>query len=227
MDDISQIKWGQGWTKVKKEMESTFRTITQLGYAVLFISHDKDKEFTRQDGTSYNQIIPTLGRTFNEIIRNMADFYVYAHLVPDGNNGYTRKLTIRSDDDSIACGSRFKYIASEIDFSYEAFVKAINDAIDEEVKEKGEEFVTTERAKPVVENELNYDELMEEFNALISKISEIASEEEMDKYWAPRITEITDKYLGTGKKVSQCTRAQVEQISLIVSELQELLAEKS
>ena len=38
-----------------------------------------------------------------------------------------------------------------------------------------------------------------------------------------RITEITDKYLGKGKKVSNATRDQAEQISLIVFDLEELL----
>lgn len=222
VDEISQLDWGKGWTKVKKEMESTFRTITQLGYAVLFISHDKDKEITRRDNTKYTQTVPSLTRAFNDIVRDMADFYVYAHLVPIGDNQYARKLTIRSEDDSIACGSRFKYIASEIDFSYDAFVQAINDAIDKEVAEKGKEYVTNERIKPIIENELNFDNLMQEFNKIITDISEKATPEEMDNYWAPRITEITDRYLGKGKKVSQCTRDQVEQISLIVTELQDL-----
>ena len=44
------------------------------------------------------------------------------------------------------------------------------------------------------------------------------------KYYAPRITEITDKYLGKGKKVSNATRDQAEQISLIVFDLEELLS---
>ena len=226
VSELSQIQWGQGWTKVKKELESTFREITQMGYAVLFISHDKDKEFTRTDGSKYNQIVPTMGNSFNEIIRNMADFYVYAHMVPSENGGYKRVLTMRSQDDSIACGSRFKYIVPEVDLSYEAFVKAINDAIDKQVAEFDGKYVTDDRTttntKPV---ELNYDELMLQFNEIINKISNSTDEKKMDEYWAPRITEITDKYLGVGGKVSQCTRTQVEQIALIVAELQDLITE--
>ena len=43
------------------------------------------------------------------------------------------------------------------------------------------------------------------------------------EYWVPRINEITTKYLGNGKKVSQCSRNQVEQLNCIVDELKELL----
>ena len=63
VDTLNQIPYGQGWVQVKRELESTFRAVTQLGYAVLFISHDKDKTFKRQDGTEYNQVVPTLSNS--------------------------------------------------------------------------------------------------------------------------------------------------------------------
>ena len=59
-------------SKYKKEFEDSFRTITQLGYALFFISHAKDKTFKREDGTEYNQVVPTLGNSYNEIIKDMA-----------------------------------------------------------------------------------------------------------------------------------------------------------
>ena len=40
-------------------------------------------------------------------------------------------------------------------------------------------------------------------------------------YYAPRVTQIVDKYLGKGKKVSETTREQAEFINLIVSEMKE------
>ena len=69
---LSDIPWGGGWKLWKKEIEETFRSITQQGYALFFISHAKDKVFKREDGTEYNQIVPSLANTPNEIIRNMA-----------------------------------------------------------------------------------------------------------------------------------------------------------
>lgn len=72
VDKLSDISWGGGWSEVKKEIEETFRTITQLGYALFFISHAKDKTFKREDGTEYNQVVPTLGNSYNEIIKDMA-----------------------------------------------------------------------------------------------------------------------------------------------------------
>ena len=55
-----------------------------------------------------------------------------------------------------------------------------------------------------------------------SKLIESIPKGKME-YYAPRITEIINKYLGKGKKLSNATRDQVEQISLIVFDLKELL----
>lgn len=187
----------------------------------MFISHDKDKVFTRPNGTEYNKIIPTLGSSYNLIIKDMVDIYCYAHnVIKEG--APRRVLTLRSLDDTIDCGSRFKYIVPEVDFSYNALVTALNDAIDEEARNTGQEFITEERNIKTNKIDLNFDELIEEFSQLIQTIPK----EEME-YYAPRITEITDKYLGKNKKVSNATRDQTEQISLVVFDLKELLNQKN
>ena len=58
--------------------------------------------------------------------------------------------------------------------------------------------------------------------AIIKNIVDSATEEEMNTYWMPRITEITDKYLGRGNKVGNCSREQVEALSLIIDDLKEI-----
>ena len=110
---------------------------------------------------------------------------------------------------------------SEIDFSYDSLVAALNEAIDEEAKHTGAKFVTNDRNTGGTKVELNYDELMKEFNSIIQSLA--VDEEKMKNYYAPRITEIIEKYLGKGKKINNATRDQVEQISLIVYDLKELI----
>lgn len=219
VDSLGAIPWGQGWTKVKKELEETFRTITQLGYALFFISHAKDKVFKREDGTEYNQVVPTLSNSYNEIIKDMADIYSYAHQVRNENGEVNVKLTLRSMDGSADTGCRFKYIAPEIDFTYQALVDALNAAIDKEAEMTNNKFVTDVKNQNSDDfEEYDFDTLMKDFNSLIHSIPSSKIE-----YYAPRITEITDKYLGKGKKVTNATRDQSEQIFLIVEDLKELL----
>ena len=148
----------------------------------------------------------------------MADLYAYAHQVRNEETGEVSvKLTLRSMDGTADTGSRFKYIVPEIDFTYDALVQALNDAIDKEAKMTNNKFVTDERYE--TENiELNFDDLMLQCQSLIESIPK-----EKMEYYAPRITEIINKYLGKGKKLANATRDQVEQISLIVFDLKELL----
>lgn len=222
VDTLGAIPWGGGWSQVKKEIEETFRTITQLGYALFFISHEKEKTFKREDGTEYNQIVPSLSPSYNEIIKDMADIYAYAHQVRTENGAMTVKLTLRSMDGTADTGCRFKYIVPEIDFTYSSLVKALNDAIDKEAQMTDNKYVMNERYEVSDNQELDFDDLMSQFTSLVQSIPS----EEMN-YYAPRITEITNKYLGKGKKVTNATREQVEQISLIVFDLKELLQGKN
>ena len=224
IENIGDGGWSvNGWAKVKKEFEEVFRTISQLGYSLFFISHAKDKTFKRQDGTEYNQIVTSLSTAYDEIIKNMVDIFGYAHSVVDANGNSKIMLTLRSADNSVDAKSRFKYIEPEIEFNYQSLEKAINDAIDKEEQASGKkELFTNERGVKEIQ-ELNFDEVKNRFDTIVTQIIQNHTDEEMVNTWSPRITEITEKYLGKGKKASQCTRDQVEQLNLIVLELEELI----
>ena len=212
IDNIGDGGWtNNGWSKYKKELEDCFRTITQLGYALVCISHDKDKVFKRKDGSEYNQTVPTAQNSLNTIVRDMADLYLYAAIDEQTKQ---RKLIIRSLDGTVDCGSRFKYMVNEVPLDYDALINALNEAIDKEAKENDNKFVTEERTQPIVEEEpYDYYNLMNEFNELIQKLM---SENQTN---AMKITAIVDKYLGKGKKVSDSTPSQVDLIHLIVEEI--------
>lgn len=215
VDKIGDIPYGGGWNLMKKEFEDVFRTITQLGFAVFFISHDKDKVFKTEEGFEYNQVVPSCPTSFNNIAKDMSDIYAYAKKYQE--NGVAKvKLILRSKDNSVDTGCRFKYIAPEIPMSYEALVDALNKAIDEEAKEYDNAFVTDERNVDVVKKELNYDELIKEFNSITAELMNKDAET-----FGPRIVYIVEKYLGKGKKVAESSIAQVELIDLIVSEIKD------
>ena len=145
-------------------------------------------------------------------------------VVVENEGGTTTKLFMRGTPRYVA-GSRFKYTPDYIDFNYKSLVKAIGDAIDKQMEEDGSEYFTTERNNLYLNTreELNFDALMEEFNSIIQSIMGTASEEEFANYWQPRIVQITDRYLGKGMKVSQCSREQTEALDLIVTDLHDLV----
>lgn len=222
IDNIGDGGWtNNGWAKYKKEFEDIFRTITQLGYSVIFISHTKEATIKRKDGSEYTQIKPSLQTSASSIVENMSDIIGYAHQGKmNGENKVV--LTLRDPRGEIVCGGRFKYIEPVIEFNYNSLVRALNNAIDkEEAEVHNPELFTDEREKVVLTKNYDYDALIKEF---AEKVKTLMSKDE--KYYGPRITAIVEKYLGKGKKVSETTINQAEFIYLINLEIEEELLSK-
>ena len=209
IENIGDGGWStNGWAKVKREWEQTFRTITMEGYAVIFISHSKDKTFKPKNAPEYNQIVPSCSTAYNEIVKNMADIMGYIEV-----DGAQRKLILRSADGSVDCKCRFKHIAPVINFSYQSLVDALNDAIDKEAAETNNQYVTSERVMTPATQTYDYDALMAEFSDLAGSLMS------QDQSNAPKITAIVDRFLGRGKKVSDTTPDQAEFIYLIIGDI--------
>lgn len=217
VDSINKVPFGQGFTKAGKEFDSKLRQIVQLGYGLVIISHAQDKTFQNEDGSEYNRIVPTLGNKPRIICTRMCDIIGYSRQI-DTEEGLKTFLFMRGTP-RFEAGSRFKYTPDRIEFTYQNLVNAIADAIDKQAEEDGSEFVTNDRENVHLDttSELDFDKLMAEFQSMTSKMVATNSE-----YYAPRITEIVERHLGKGKKVSECSRDQVMLIDIIVSELKDV-----
>ena len=217
IENIGDGGWStNGWAKYKKEFEETFRTLTQLGYAVVFISHEKEKTIKPKEGEEYQQIGSSIQSSAMSIIENMSDIIGYAHPIIDANGEAKRVLTLRSINNDIRCGCRFRYIEPEIEFSYDALTKALNKAIDIEASTTGTQYVTNEREAVVAPIEYDHAALVDEFNKLCVGLCQ-----KDDVYYRPKIVSIVDKYLGKGKKVGETTPDQAEFVYLILTEIKE------
>lgn len=217
VDSINKVPFGQGFTKAGKEFDAKLRQIVQLGYGLVIISHAQDKTFQNEDGTEYNRIVPTLGNKPRIICTRMCDIIGYSRQI-DTEAGLKTFLFMRGTP-RFEAGSRFKYTPDRIEFTYQNLVDAIADAIDKQAEEDGSEYVTNDRENVHMDttSELDFDKLMEEFQSITSKM--VAKDSE---YYTPRITEIVERHLGKGKKVSECSRDQVMLIDIIVSELKDV-----
>lgn len=239
VDSIADIGYGKGYGMLSKEFDEALRSIVQMDYGLVIISHATDKTFTDEQGHEFNQIVPTLDKRARNIVSRMADIIGYARTITDDKGNSSTKLFMRGTQRYVA-GSRFKYTPNYIDFDYQNLVKAICDAIDKQISEDGTEYFTDTKQNLYVDTtaELNFDELMDKFNSLIASIpgfmeanaddtsqNELEIAEKFRSFWAPRIGQITDKYLGKGNKVGNCSREQVEALSLIVEDLDELIKE--
>ena len=220
---INEIPYGQGWSKASKEFDEALRSIPQMGYGLVLISHSQDKTFKDETGEEYNQIVPTLANRPRLIVDRMSDIIGYAHPVQE-EDGSTHTVLYMRGTPRFVAGSRFKYTPDMIDFTYENLVNAIGDAIDKQAAELDGKLVTDTRTTAYnVSSDVDFDSLMEEFKALTKQIQKNTGAEFKTK-WVPKITHIVDNYLGVGKKVNDCTPAQAEQLELIVSDLKDEVA---
>ena len=102
IEDLGDLGYGKGWTKFKDEFNEVFRGLTQLGYAVFFIGHDKPESIDNPDGTKTLKIRPTLSNSTKTVIAGMADIYGYAHQKAAGEMSV---LTLRDASGKIDGGS--------------------------------------------------------------------------------------------------------------------------
>lgn len=236
-DTVSDIPYGKGYGLIAKEFDDSLRSIVQMDYGLVIISHETDKTFKDESGAEFNKIVPTLDKRANNVVARMCDIIGYARSVTGADGKEATKLFMRGTS-RFEAGSRFKYTPDYIDFSYQNLVGAIGDAIDKQAGEDGQEYFTDTRQNLYEDTTaaLDFDALMTEFQQVVSSIpgfadanSDKATEEaaKFQEFWAPRVTEITDKYLGKGKKVGNMAREQVEQLDLIVTDLKELIAKNS
>lgn len=225
VDAINKVPYGGGFTQAGKEFDECLRLIVQLNYGLVLISHATDKTFTNEQGVEYNKIVPTLGNKPRNIVSRLCDIVGYSRAVENSDGTTTTKLFMRGTPRFMA-GSRFKYTPDYIDFTYQNLVDAINDAIDKQMQEDGIEYFTDDRVNVYTDTslDLDFDALMTEFNNIIATLMD--SEGGNPAFFGPRVTQIVEKYLGKGKKVSEASRDMVEQIDLIVTELKDMVNKK-
>ena len=115
-----------------------------MGYGIVLISHATDKTFTDEQGKQYNKIVPTLDKRANNIVSRMADIIGYSRIVSDAEGNESTKLFMRGTS-RFEAGSRFKYTPPFIDFTYEALVNAIGEAIDKQAEVDGNKELFTDK----------------------------------------------------------------------------------
>ena len=234
VDAIGDIGFGKGYTLAGNEFDAALRSIVQMDYGLVIISHSVDKTFTNEQGQEFNQIVPTLGNKPRNIVSRMCDIIGYSRGVTNEDGSTSTKLFMRGTPRYIA-GSRFKYTPDYIDFSYDNLVKAIGDAIDKQAAEDGAEYFTDTKNNLFTDttSDLDYDALIKEFNDTVANIpgsqdktGETEEGKKFKEYWQPVIKQIIEKYLGKGNTITNSTRDQVEAIDLVVSELKDTVKYK-
>jgi hypothetical protein len=203
------------YKEYEKEYWDEFTKLTKAGYTVVFIGHEAIDNDTKQ-------IIPKGDKRSMQVVRDNADITVY--LKSNGvdeegkvikSSGYTAQTS------EYFARSRFDYLPTIIEeFTAENLESAIIEAIEKEEEINGTATVSYEA------HVANHTSEVLDFNQLKTDIqnavTEYAKTVENPEDLQATIVKITDKHLGKGRTLKEVTEDQVEQLSLILDDVNDL-----
>ena len=146
--------WGgfmKGQDKACDLLQEQFFRLREVGIAPSYIGHVRTTNVTDPITLeNYQQLTSDVTqRYFGQIKKNIdlvALAYIDREIVTQRNDNNknvnkveseVRKIKFRDSNYAVDAGGRFRYIQDECDFTPDAFIKAMRDALEQEVKSKG------------------------------------------------------------------------------------------
>lgn len=193
-----------------------FRIINQLlscDYTIVFIGHEQ--------ADSKTGFITPKGdkRCLNPIIDN-CDFVIYLTSGGVDEDGKVILSTAHfAQTNDFFARSRFTECVTELTpFTAEGLEKVIEEAVKKEEEKSGVEAVDYEVQKQQNISVIrDYDEVMQEIQETGQKL--------VDANKLDILTEIVEETLGKGKKVSECTKKQIDAMEIILDNLKDKIIE--
>ena len=191
----------------EKEYFRMINLLLSCDYTVVFIGHAQEKDgFVSSKGDK---------RCLNPIIDN-CDFVVY--LTSNGideNNKVIKSSGHLAETSEYFARSRFEYCPTFIEeFTAENLEKTIIEAIEKEEEFNGIKAVSYDEQKAQNTSVVySYEEVMEQLQETGQRFAQSNNME--------MLTEIVEETLGAGKKVSECTKKQIDAMIIILDNLQD------
>lgn len=217
IENLRDLPWGQGYDLAKKEFQQGFRDLTFSGYGIVFISHSIEKTLTDERGKEYVQIQPALPSRPYDIVNKMVDIIGYIREVqdPELEDGKMERYIFFRGDKRFFAKSRFKYIKPYVKFSYQNIVDAIFDAIEEEIKNSGNETISAPSMEDNPYLVRTFDDLMEEAKTLWASVVQREKTEEVMK--------LLEDIFGKPTRFSEIMPEQIEELKNAISSIRDLL----
>lgn len=209
---IADIPYGAGWSALSKEFESSLRKITMMGYGLIMTCHLKE---IMDDNTKMVYYKPDLKDRCYNIVNGLADIIGVITKSWDEKGESHRWIQTRATPQVFA-GSRYKYLAPRIPFSYQAFTQALSDAIEKEAENGA---VVVDVAPVSTSIKLNYKEIRDKASDLWEKLVS------KDSSNAERIIKKAEIIFGRTIPLSEITEDQVELFNLLVIDMEDMLNE--
>ena len=191
----------------EKEFFKTVNTLLSCDYTVIFIGHAQEK-----DGKMY----PKGDKRSVDPVRDFVDYVIYVESNGVDEDGKViPSSAYLAETDRFFARSRFDTTPTFLPvWSAKKKKKAVDIGIKGLEEKSGVKAVTYQEQKEQnITKEYSYEEVMD---ALQEVGQRFASANKMDE-----LTEIVEQTLGRGKKVSECTKAQIQAMIIILDDLKE------
>lgn len=214
--DVERIKDGNDgfglWKEYETEVWEEINKLIGVGFTVIFIAHAaEDKKGKVHPKGDKRVLAPVIDNS--DIV-----LYLSSNGVDEDRKVIKSSAWLAETEEHFA-RSRFDYIDTYLpEFTAENLEKAIIEAVERQEQAEGIVAVTYEEQKQNnASEELDFNSLMDQIKEIGMKLNEEGRLEE--------VNEITEKHLGKGVKVTECSRKQVGVMSVILDDLKDLLAE--
>jgi hypothetical protein len=178
---INDLAYGKGYELLDNTIAEQLQKLAKAGFSLVYITHDKDKQFETREGLKYDKTTLSLSGRVRDLILNQVDFIVFIELTKELEKGQTvdkRYIYFRGDS-GLEAGSRFKHVPNRIEYDFRGFLDTVEEAI---LAEYGGDTKAVEKAKKEqnavkeakaqefvdsVNNAKSADELIEEITGFI------------------------------------------------------------
>lgn len=190
----------------EKEFFKTVNTLLSANYTVVFIGHAQEKD---------GYITPKGDKRCVDPIRDWVDYVIYLESNGVDENGKViPSSAYLAETDRFFARSRWDTTPTCLPvWSAEALEEAVNIGISKMEEEKGIKAVSYDEQK--AQNTVTHD-----FDELMDQIQEVG-EKFINNKQMELLTEIVEDVLGSGKKVSDCTKKQIDALIIILDNLQD------
>lgn len=206
---------GQGkvnlYQMYEKEYFKTINLLLSCNYTVVFIGHAQEKD---------GYITPKGDKRCIDPIRDFVDYVIYLQSNGVDEDGKViPSSAYLAETDKFFARSRFDTTPTYLPvWSAEALEEAVNIGVAGMVDATGVAAVSYDEQKAQNTTvKQDYDEVMDQLQVIGQKF---AAKGQMDI-----LTEIVEETLGAGKKVSQCTKKQIDAMVIILDNLMDKAAE--
>lgn len=210
---LDETESKRGYKAVEKEFDNFFQELVKAGYTIVAIAHVEEKTVKDKSGNKYEVTQPKIDKRGLAVLSGLCDVIGYAAPEEDEDGNEQMMLTMRGSK-YLTAGSRSKYMSEKIPFTYEALLADMEQAIDKEIANNNAVVIDTPtEVYKDQEPEADFDDTVKE----IKKIAKAFNvEEKMSEY-----IKITEKHLGKGRKVQDCTESQLDMLLLILDDLKD------